>query len=234
MKHYLRFKNSKLERFDIKKDQAGNDRLIISGWAARFGNVDSYGDIIEPGAFTKTISERKGRIAFCYQHEIDEPIAKITLLEERAEGLWVEAEISASEEDIQTKVKEGILTEMSIGYRTINCTEEIINEKYITHLTEVKLYEISLVTIAANEMATIQNMKSEQEKQDYFDDEFERLILLERNQSRKYDLMKLKNQVKALFGQEPPKSTPKHEEPQKTVEIKLEQNLFTKNLELSL
>lgn len=233
MKHELKFKDFKIGNVEVKKDQTGSERIIISGWAARFGNVDSYGDIIEPGAFSKTISERKGRIAFCYQHEIDEPIAKILVLEERLEGLWVEAEISASESDIQTKVKEGILTEMSIGYRTINCTEEIINEKYITHLTEVKLYEISLVTIAANELATIQNIKSE-ERKDYFDDAFERLILLERNQSRKYDLMKLKNQVKALFEQEPPKSTLKPEEPQKTVEIKLEQNLFTKNLQLSL
>ncbi|MEN6621590.1 MAG: hypothetical protein ABFD50_08595, partial [Smithella sp.] len=76
-------------------------------------------------------------------------------------------------------------------------------------------------------------IKSE-ERKDYFDDAFERLILLERNQSRKYDLMKLKNQVKALFEQEPPKSTPNIDKPQKTVEIKLEQNLFTKNLHLSL
>lgn len=233
MKHELKFKDSKIGNIEVKKDPTGSERIIISGWAARFGNVDSYGDIMEPGSCSKTVNERKGRIAFCYQHEIDEPIAKILVLEERSEGLWVEAEISASEKDIQTKVKEGILTEMSIGYRTINCTEEIINEKYITHLTEIKLYEISLVTIAANELATIQNIKSE-ERKDYFDDAFERLILLERNQSRKYDLMKLKNQVKALFEQEPPKSTLKPEEPQKTVEIKLEQNLFTKNLQLSL
>lgn len=221
MKHELKFKDFKVELVEVKKDPTGSERIIISGWAARFGNVDSYGDIIEPGAFSKTISERKGRIAFCYQHEIDEPIAKILVLEERSEGLWVEAEISASEKDIQIKVKEGILTEMSIGYRTINCTEEIINEKYITHLTEIKLYEISLVTIAANELTTIQNIKSE-ERKDYFDDSFERLILLERNQSRKYDLMKLKNQVKALFEQEPPKSTPKIEEPQKTDYLKKE------------
>jgi HK97 family phage prohead protease len=218
MKHELKFKDFKLEKFEIKKDSNQDERLIISGWAARFGNIDSYGDIIEPGAFTKTISERKGRIAFCYQHEIDEPIAKILVLEERAEGLWVEAEISASEDDIQTKIKEGILFEMSIGYRTINCTEEIINEKYITHLTEVKLYEISLVTIAANEMATIQNMKSE-EKKNYIDDSFERLITLERNQSRKYDLMKLKNQVKALLDEEPVKATPTSEEPPKSIDL---------------
>ena len=233
MKHNLKFKDFKIDHIEVKKDSTGPDRIIISGWAARFGNVDSYGDIIEPGAFTKTISERKGRIAFCYQHEIDEPIAKILVLEERAEGLWVEAEISASETDIQTKVKEGILTEMSIGYRTINCIEEIVNEKYITHLTEVKLYEISLVTIAANEMATIQNIKSE-ERKNYFENAFERLILLERNPSRKFDLMKLKTQVEALLTLEPPKSTPTPEQPRTTVEIKLEENLFTKNLQLSL
>lgn len=229
MKHNLKFKHFHIDEF--KADPKGENRLIISGWAAKFGNVDSYGDIIEPGAFTKTIQERGSRIAFCYQHELDEPIGNILLLEERPQGLWIEAQLSASEEDIQTKIKEGILKEMSIGYRTINCTEEIVNEKYITHLTEVKLYEVSIVTIAANEMAVIQAMKSE-EKETYFETEFERLISTERNQAKKYNLMKLKQSVEALLEQEPIKVTPVIEPPK--FEIKLENNLFTKNLQLSL
>ena len=198
MKHDLKFKNFKVDSF--KQDD--NNQLIIVGWAAAFGNVDSYGDIIQPGAFTKTITDRKDRIAFCYQHEIDEPIGKILLLEERPFGLWVEVAISASESDIQTKIKEGILKEMSIGYRTINCTESIVNEQTINNLTEIKLYEISLVTIAANELATIEGMKAE-EKKNYFEGAFDRLIITERGERKKFELMKLKSQILALIDKEP-------------------------------
>jgi len=124
--------------------------------------------------------------------------------------------ISASEGDIQTKIKEGILKEMSIGYRTINSTETIVNEQTIYNLTEIKLYEISLVTIAANELATIEGMKSE-EKKTYFDDAFERLIVTERGEKKRFELMKLKAQIIALIDREPETNkehTPDTEPPQ--------------------
>lgn len=198
MKQNLKFKNFKVDSF--KADD--NNQLIISGWAAAFGNIDSYGDIIQFGAFTKTLADRKDRIAFCYQHEIDEPIGKILLLEERPFGLWVEVAISASESDIQIKIKEGILKEMSIGYRTINCLESMVEESLITTLTEIKLYEISLVTIAANPLATVEMMKSE-ERKNYFNDAFDRLIGQERSDRKKFELEKLKSQIEALIEKQP-------------------------------
>jgi len=71
-----------------------------------------------------------------------------------------------------------------------------------TYLEEIKLYEVSLVTIAMNEKATIQGMKSEEQK-NYFDTAFDRLIAVERNDSIKYELLKLKNQIDALIEREP-------------------------------
>lgn len=224
MKQNLKFKNFKVDSF--KADD--NNQLIISGWAAAFGNIDSYGDIIQFGAFTKTLADRKDRIAFCYQHEIDEPIGKILLLEERPFGLWVEVAISASESDIQIKIKEGILKEMSIGYRTINCLESMVEESLITTLTEIKLYEISLVTIAANPLSTVEMMKSE-ERKNYFNDAFDRLIGQERSDRKKFELEKLKSQIEALIEKQPDiekKNTA-------TVEpLTLKDNLFTENLNL--
>ncbi len=213
MKHELKFKGFKID--NITQDES--NQLIVSGWAAIFGNIDSYGDIIQPGAFTKTLQERKGRIAFCYQHELDEPVGKILLLEERDKGLWIEVMISAAEEDIQTKIREGILQEMSIGYCTLKSNQGIENEQPINYLTEIKLYEVSLVTIAANPLATIEELKSE-EKANYFDESFERLIVTERDNTKKFDLMKLKSQVIALLNKEPDiEPTPIIEEPQEEV-----------------
>lgn len=194
MAHDLKFKT-----FQVEGVKMEGDSLVIEGWGAFFGNIDSCGDVIQKGAFTKTLAERKDRIAFCYMHDIYNPIGKITAIEERDLGLWLSVKISASELDIQTKVREGILKEMSIGYREINCTTGQMNGVEVKLVNEVMLYEVSLVTIAANPLAVITNMKSE-EKSNFIRDEFDRLIVIERNMQKKYELMKLKIQIEAIIN----------------------------------
>jgi hypothetical protein len=41
---------------------------VVEGYAAVFGNVDDRNDLINPGAFTKTITENGGRIKMGWQH----------------------------------------------------------------------------------------------------------------------------------------------------------------------
>lgn len=211
MKDLLQFKN-----FEIKSYKEDGEDFVIEGYGAVFGNIDSVGDVIEKGAFAKTLSERKERIAFCLQHNIHEPVGKILDIKEDDTGLWLKCKLSASEGKVITKVKEGILKEMSIGYRTINSRSEVRNGQDIEVLTEIKLFEISLVTVAANPLAIVTGMKSDEANQ-HFDTEFERLISLTRSSEMKFELMKLHGQVKALIEQEPPKSTPKEDEPQKSI-----------------
>jgi HK97 family phage prohead protease len=152
----LQFKDFQIQ--EVKQEGKG---LTISGYGAMFGNIDSYGDIIEKGAFAETIAERKERIAFCSQHDITNPIGKILDIKEDEKGLWIEVKISDAEEGIKTKVREGILKEMSIGYRTVDSKEETRDGKQVNILTKIKLYEISLVTVAANPLAIIEGMKAE-------------------------------------------------------------------------
>ena len=71
MKDNLKFKSFKIDNI-IEEDTD----LVIEGWGAKYGNVDSYGDIMQPGSCTRTIKERGDRIAFCYQHDIYNPIGK--------------------------------------------------------------------------------------------------------------------------------------------------------------
>ncbi len=179
MKNDLRFKSFKIEKFE--KSDGG---LTIEGYAAVFGNIDSYSDVINKGAFTKTLQERKDRIAFCSQHDITNPIGKILEIKEDDNGLWLQVKLSQAEQDIQCKIEEGILTEMSIGYREINCAPGTVDGKQVSFVNEVMLYEVSLVTIAANPMAVITGMKNE-------------------------DLLKLKARIEALIQPEPDESTPK-------------------------
>jgi HK97 family phage prohead protease len=203
MKDLLQFKS-----FEIKSYKEEDDGFVVEGYGAVFNNIDSVGDVIEKGAFAKTLQERGDRIAFCLQHNIHEPIGKIVEIKEDETGLWLKCRISKSEPGIATKIKEGILKEMSIGYRTINSKNEIMNGQEVQKLTEIKLFEISLVTIAANPLAVVTGMKAD-EVNSHFDDEFTRLIGLTRSSEIKFELMKLHGQVKALIeDMEPEKPTP--------------------------
>ena len=43
---------------------------IVKGYGSIFGNIDSDGDIISKGAYTKTIKENGDRVKYLYQHQI--------------------------------------------------------------------------------------------------------------------------------------------------------------------
>ena len=74
----LQFKNFEIQ--ETKADDSGG--LTITGYGAAFNNIDSYGDIIEKGAFKNTLEDRGDRVAFCYQHDIWHPVGKIEEMKE--------------------------------------------------------------------------------------------------------------------------------------------------------
>lgn len=209
-------KKLEFKDFTINEYKEDGDSLTIKGYGAVFDNIDAYGDVIKKGAFAKTLKDMAGRIAFCYQHDIWNPIGKINVLKEDAKGLYIEVVISEAEDDIKTKIKEGILKEMSIGFRTINATYETLNGTEVRNLTELKLFEVSLVTIAANPLAIIEGMKSEIERKDYIEQEFDRIIAIEKSHNKQFELLKLK----ALVCNKPTENVTIKDEPlQKTVSI---------------
>ena len=64
---------------------------IVKGYGSVFNNVDSDGDIITPGAYTKTIMENGKRVKYLYQHNMEQPIGKMQNLYEDDKGLVFEA-----------------------------------------------------------------------------------------------------------------------------------------------
>jgi len=66
---------------------------IIKGYGSVFGNVDSDGDIILNGAYSKTIKENGSRVKYLYQHNMDMPLGKMLNLFEDEKGLVFEAQI---------------------------------------------------------------------------------------------------------------------------------------------
>jgi HK97 family phage prohead protease len=222
--------------FEIK--ESSEKELIIEGHGAVKNNIDSYKDVIVDGAFTKTIKEQGDRIAFCLQHDIRNPIGKIQEIKEDEKGLFLRVKISDAEGGIKTKVKEGILKEMSIGYSVIEAEKGEQDGKEVLFLKQIKLYEVSLVTLAANPLAIIEGMKADgQSNKDVIESEFDNLLAIERNNEKKYEIMKLKALVMSLplesKGVEtPPKEedTTKDEPPKADNSIVFDSNLFTKDL----
>lgn len=134
---------------------------IITGYAAVFGNKDLGGDIIEPGAFLKTLKERgpkgKNRITFLNQHDTWQPQGKPTTLKEDGTGLYHETPVvnTTLGNDTLKLFDAGILDSFSIGYRTLNESRQ----GNANHLKELHLYEYSSVTFPMNEQAVYTGTK---------------------------------------------------------------------------
>lgn len=144
----------KSSKFEIKASQDNT----IEGYAAYFGNIDSYGDIIENGAFSKTLKENAGRVKVLWQHDTNEPIGKPVAMEQDSKGLYIKAKISMTDTGRKAMelMRDGVIDEMSIGY-------DIIKDEYKGKnrmLKELRLWEFSPVTFAANEKAKITSAKS--------------------------------------------------------------------------
>jgi HK97 family phage prohead protease len=141
---------------------------IVSGYLSVFGVTDSDGDIINAGAFAKTIAENgpngKDRIKFLREHDYRKPIGKFSLLKEDSYGLYFEAKLNQTREgkDALILYLNGELTEHSIGFQPI--TYSVINDntgRFIGYsFAEVKLWEGSAVLWGANEAAKVQEIKA--------------------------------------------------------------------------
>ena len=148
--------------FELKQIDADG---IFWGYASIFGNVDGGGDVVDRGSFTKTLQERAGRIRICHQHDWRDVIGKPLELREDEVGLFVKAQlvldVQRAREDYAL-MKAGALSELSFGYEPVVVAKDTVDGVKVRRLKEVKLYEISLVTVAMNEAATVIGVKEEQ------------------------------------------------------------------------
>ena len=130
---------------------------LVKGYGSFFDNKDSDQDIIRKGAYNKTIKENGSRVKYLYQHDMMQPIGKMTELYEDDKGLVFVAEVPKTSlgKDVIELMKAGVITENSVGIMPI--VKE--NKGDYREIREVKLYEISAVTLAANDQAKILDVK---------------------------------------------------------------------------
>ena len=109
-----------LAKLEVKEATTEGAILHIKAYALAFGNIDSWGDIILPGACDKFLaSEAADRMALCWQHERATVIGRITDKGVDDYGMWIEADIlpTTAGNDAAILLKSGAVKEFSIGYR---------------------------------------------------------------------------------------------------------------------
>ncbi len=145
--------------------KAVGDDGTIEGYGSIFGNVDSYGEIVMPGAFTQSLvdAKRAGKsIKMLWQHDSTRPIGVWSDLAEDAKGLYAKGrllkDVSPLAMEVYGLLKEEALDGMSIGYRTMDADPHP-TKPGIIQLKKLLLREISIVTFAANDRARVESVK---------------------------------------------------------------------------
>jgi len=160
--------------------KTSDEAMEFEGYGSTFGNIDRVGDIVVAGAFKDTLPAFVEKGLFLWQHSSREPVAKPKKAQEDAKGLFVMGKISdtATGRDAYTLMKDGVIQSMSIGFDVLDAeklTPENIGSYCSTDgvdmhrlelafrwgyaLKKIELYEISLVSVPANELAEITRVK---------------------------------------------------------------------------
>lgn len=157
-------KNLSLGEFEIKFDEARKG--FFSGYASKFNGVDSHGDTVIPGAYSKTVTQRERPIAMRWNHT-GPVIGKWLKVEEDERGLYVEGELTPGHSvasDVYALMKHGAVTGLSIGYRIPAGGSEKKGD--VRLLKQIELVEISVVESPADLNALIGDVKSAIERVD--------------------------------------------------------------------
>lgn len=137
----------------------------FSGYLSVFNNMDSYRDIVMPGAFKDTLAEweGKGRLPpILWQHRYDEPIGPFTKMVEDEKGLYVEGRLLVADvqraREAHALLDHKVISGMSIGFETVS--EKVDSANRIRKLTGIKLWEGSIATFPANDASHIEAVKA--------------------------------------------------------------------------
>lgn len=147
--------------------KAAGDDGSIEGYGSAFGVRDNYDDVIAAGAFAASLKAHKAEgtmPAMLWQHDSDEPIGVWTSMTEDEKGLKVVGKLALDTvrgKEAHALLKMGALNGLSIGFVSKQWAYD--RESEVRTLTEIELWEVSLVTFPANQKARITNVKSADE-----------------------------------------------------------------------
>ena len=150
---------------ELKANEAGK----VAGFFSTYDKTpDSYGDIIEPGAFTETLEKRKATghpFPLCLNHDFSDVIGSCDSIEEKEKGPFVEASLfdTGRAQEVRTWLKSGAIYQFSFAYDVLqrrDPTEEEKKAGVMNVLQKIELFEVSVVTVPANQNAVVTEVKS--------------------------------------------------------------------------
>ena len=156
-------------------DTNGAAAGTFEGYGAVFGNIDSHGDVIEPGAFAKSLLERERsgrRLPPMYkQHGLTgvgrDPVGVWDAMSEDANGLHVKGRLIGLDTEqgkfTYAQAKEGAIGGLSIGYKVMPNGSRNGSGKAgepRRFLKMLHLGEVSLVDDPSNARARVHAMKA--------------------------------------------------------------------------
>ena len=156
-----------IRNFALQLKATGDDGTV-EGYGSVFGVRDNYDDVIAKGAFAATLAQHKSEgtmPAMLWQHDATEPIGVWTEMVEDAKGLRIKGQLALDTtrgKEAYALLKLGALNGLSIGFVSKQWAYDRDTE--VRTLTELDLWEVSLVTFPANEKARVTNIKGASEE----------------------------------------------------------------------
>ena len=156
---FLRSIKVEFKSLQFKSDSVSIKDRTFKGYASTW-DKDQGNDIIQKGAFSKTLSERFSRVKVLWQH--NQPLGMPSVMKEDDGGLYVEARVSKTVlgDEALELMSDGVVDQMSIGFSVPSGKSEYSKNDDARIIKEIKLFEFSPVTFPMNENAFITNVKS--------------------------------------------------------------------------
>ena len=116
--------------------------LRIAGYAALFGKADGARDTIRPGAFARSLAEKRGPFPLYWQHRPDQRIGWVETAGEDARGLRIIASIDNPDGRAARLLRTRAVDGLSFGYRA----RRVRLTPQGRELADLDLFEVSVVT----------------------------------------------------------------------------------------
>ena len=155
----------KYKTIELKADEVGG----ISGFFSTYDKTpDSYGDIITPGAFTNTLKKREESghpFPLCFNHDFSAVIGAVDSVKDTEKGPFIEAHFLDTQlaQDVRKMLQSGAIYQFSFAYDVLKARapyEDEAKAGVMNVLEELEVFEISVVTVPANQNAVVTEVKA--------------------------------------------------------------------------
>jgi len=140
------------------------DDGTFTGTASMYDVEDLGGDVIEKGAFTKTISEHP-TVPILWQHDSSEVIGQGEV-KEVGNKITLAAKLDLEDplaQKAHRKLKNKLIKGLSIGFQAVKSTWQDVKDgdatRYVRRIQELKLWEVSVVTFPMLPQAQVTRVK---------------------------------------------------------------------------